>query len=132
MRKRVIAAVVVGLAGAALLGWSLVHFVLTDRTEPSATASSGSVQPLSPEEKTQGAGRGQKTPRRNDAGPDYPWISAEDLKARVDRGEKVVIVNTRSSLNEPIIKGALEVSEDDIETWADKMPTTSAIVTYCS
>lgn len=132
MSNRAIVFGVAGLAAVLLLGWFVVRSRVVDPPAPTLGETSGSVQPLSPEEATPTAGRGQKGRQRNDGGPDYPWISAQDLKARLDRGEKVLVLNTRPNPGDPVIKGALEVSEDDIETWADKMPKSTSVVTYCS
>ena len=132
MRKRVIAAIGASLAAAVFVTWIIVRSGDSGRTETRLTESSGSVQPLTPEEQLPKNTQGQRGHKRKDDGPNYPWISAGDLKARLDRGEKVLVINTRSNTSEPFIKGALDISEDDIETWADTMPKSTAVVTYCS
>ena len=59
-------------------------------------------------------------------------MSAKDLKQRLDKGEKIVIIDARGSLNGQIIKGALHIPEDKLKAWTDTADKASVIVTYCT
>jgi rhodanese-related sulfurtransferase len=65
-------------------------------------------------------------------GPVVPTITAADLKKRIDEGQKTTIVCVHSGLEEPRIKGAIDVDEDDVVEWAKKLPKDSFIAVYCS
>jgi len=133
MRKRFIASVVAGLAAAVLLGWIVVHFGMGDDSGPPVKASSVNAQSSNTDDAaTPRAERGKKSRQRDGEASGPHWISVEELKARLDRSEKVLIVNTRSGDSEPLIRGAIVVPEDDIESWSEKIPKSTAIVTYCS
>ena len=132
MRNRFIAAVVAGLAAAVILGWIIVRFGMGDDSGPAVTAGSVNKQSSRNEAAAPRAERGNKTRQRDGDASGAHWISVEELKARLDRGEKVLVVNTRSSDSEPLIQGAIVVPEDDIESWSEKIPKSTAIVTYCS
>jgi rhodanese-related sulfurtransferase len=59
-------------------------------------------------------------------------ISAKDLKARLDKGEKIVIIDAREGLNGQIIKGALHIPEDKLKEWSNTADKAAVIVTYCT
>jgi rhodanese-related sulfurtransferase len=59
-------------------------------------------------------------------------MAAADLKARLDKGEKVVVVDARSNLNGQILKGAIHVPVMSIEEWAKDKPKDTVVVTYCT
>lgn len=59
-------------------------------------------------------------------------MSAKDLKERLEKGEKIVIIDARGSLNGQIIKGALHIPEDKLKAWTDTADKSSVIVTYCT
>ena len=59
-------------------------------------------------------------------------MTAKDLKQRLDKGEKIVILDARAGLNGQIIKDAIHLPEDKIEEWAKTVDKTTVIVTYCT
>jgi len=63
-------------------------------------------------------------------------ITPEELKERLDRGEKIVIVDLRHALDveaEPHhIPGALHVSPDDLEARHAEIPRDRDVVLYCN
>ncbi|HEV8483688.1 MAG TPA: rhodanese-like domain-containing protein [Blastocatellia bacterium] len=59
-------------------------------------------------------------------------MSAKDLKQRLDKGEKIVILDAREGLNGQIIKGAIHLPEDKLEEWAKTADKATVIVTYCT
>lgn len=59
-------------------------------------------------------------------------ITAQELKQRLDKGEKVVILDARHDLNGQIIKSALHVPADKLEAWAQNVDKKTVIVTYCT
>ena len=75
--------------------------------------------------KTDGAKEVSKADRK-------PEISAQELKQRLDKGEKVVILDARHELNGEIIKGAVHVPSDKLAEWAKDVDKKTIIVTYCT
>lgn len=59
-------------------------------------------------------------------------MTAKDLKARLDKGEKVIIIDARHELGGQIIKGAIHVPSDKLEAWAKDADKSAVIVTYCT
>jgi rhodanese-related sulfurtransferase len=59
-------------------------------------------------------------------------ITAQELKQRIEKGEKVVIVDARHDLNGQIIKSAVHVPMDKLEEWAKGIDKKMVIVTYCT
>ena len=61
-------------------------------------------------------------------------ISADEIKKRMDAGEKVIIIDTRSKFTGPMVKGAEHVTADQLEQWAkDKSIAKDAfILAYCT
>ena len=59
-------------------------------------------------------------------------MSAQELKQRLDKGEKVIIVDARHNLNGQIIKNAVHVPTDELAEWAKNIDKTAVIVTYCT
>jgi rhodanese-related sulfurtransferase len=59
-------------------------------------------------------------------------ITAQELKQRLEKGEKVVIVDARHDLNGQIIKSAVHVPMDKLEDWAKGIDKKAVIVTYCT
>ncbi len=59
-------------------------------------------------------------------------ISAKDLKARLDKGEKITVIDARHELDGKILKGAIHVPVDNIEDWAKGANKKTVIVTYCT
>jgi len=72
-----------------------------------------------------------RVPSRNS---EVPRISAQELKARLDRGETIVIVDTRSAAEYEFkhIAGAISVPSLAVETPLDETPLDQEIVLYCT
>jgi len=64
--------------------------------------------------------------------PAKQQITAKDLKARLDKGDKVVIIDARHDLVGQILKGAIHVPSDKLEEWAKTADKDAVIVTYCT
>ncbi|MGH9425542.1 MAG: rhodanese-like domain-containing protein [Terriglobia bacterium] len=59
-------------------------------------------------------------------------MTAKDLKARLDKGDKVIIIDAREELGGQILKGAFHVPADKLEVWAKNADKSAVIVTYCT
>jgi hypothetical protein len=59
-------------------------------------------------------------------------ISVDDLKKRMDAGEKPIVLDTRFSLGDQMAKGAVRVPNNEIESWAKGKPKDALIVAYCT
>jgi rhodanese-related sulfurtransferase len=59
-------------------------------------------------------------------------MAAPDLKARLDKGEKIVVIDARTSLNGQILKGAIHVPVASIGEWAKDKSKDTVVVTYCT
>ena len=59
-------------------------------------------------------------------------ITPEEVQRRRDAGEKPIILDTRASVGEVIIRGAVHVPNDRIEAWAKDCAKDALIVTYCT
>lgn len=65
-------------------------------------------------------------------GSDKPQITAAQLKERLDKGEKVTIIDARHDVGGQIVKGAIHVPMDKLEDWAKGVDKSAMIVTYCT
>ena len=63
---------------------------------------------------------------------DKPQITAAQLKERLDKGEKVTIIDARHDVGGQIVKGAIHVPMDKLEDWAKGVDKDAMIVTYCT
>ena len=63
-----------------------------------------------------------------------PRITPEELKARLDEGEEIVIVDSRAlkPYNVRHIPGAISMPLDEVEERADELPKNRTIVFYCT
>jgi len=61
-----------------------------------------------------------------------PQMSAAELKQRLDKGDKIVIVDARHSLNGEKIINAVHVPSDKLAEWAKNVDKKTVIVTYCT
>jgi len=59
-------------------------------------------------------------------------MTAKDLKMRLDKGEKVIIIDARHELGGQILKGAIHVPSDKLDAWARGADKNAVIVTYCT
>lgn len=65
---------------------------------------------------------------------EVPRISVEELKERLDNGEEIVVVDTRSTSSYDIehIPGAISMPSTNIESPLDELPLDQEIVLYCT
>lgn len=61
-----------------------------------------------------------------------PHMTAKELKGRLDKGEKVIIIDARHDLAGQIIKGAVHVPIEKLDDWAKAADKSAVIVTYCT
>jgi hypothetical protein len=59
-------------------------------------------------------------------------ITVEEIKKRMDAGQKVIIIDTRGKFVGPFVKGATHVTAQDLDTWAKDVPKDAFIVAYCT
>jgi len=59
-------------------------------------------------------------------------MTAKELKARLDRGDKITIIDARHELGGQILKGAIHVPSDKLDGWAKDADKNAVIVTYCT
>lgn len=59
-------------------------------------------------------------------------ITIDDVKKRIDAGEKVVVLDIRGSVSGPIAKGAEHVPGTQLAEWAKDKDKDLLIVTYCT
>ena len=59
-------------------------------------------------------------------------ITVDEVKARLDRGEKILFVDTRAEIPDKIVKGATVVTPDRLAAWAAKTPKSAVVVVYCT
>jgi len=63
-------------------------------------------------------------------------VTVDEVKARMDRGEPVLFLDTRNptAWNESNVKlpGALRVPADEVEQHLKEIPQGRAIITYCT
>ena len=65
-----------------------------------------------------------------------PRITKEELKAKMDRQEDVVIVDVRAedsyNTSNQKIKGALRITLEELERDIKKIPEGKEVITYCT
>lgn len=65
-----------------------------------------------------------------------PRITKEELKAKMDRQEDVVIVDVRAedsyNTSNQKIKGALRITLEELERDVKKIPEGREVITYCT
>jgi len=59
-------------------------------------------------------------------------ITPEDVQRRREAGEKPIILDTRASVGDLIVQGAVHVPSERIEAWAKDVPKGALIVAYCT
>jgi rhodanese-related sulfurtransferase len=59
-------------------------------------------------------------------------ITAEQVKDRMDRGQKVIFVDTRAEIPDAMIKGAVQVPENKLDEWAKGTLRSAFVVVYCT
>ena len=67
---------------------------------------------------------------------DIPRIAATEVRQKIDRGENVMMIDTRSTSawdnSDTKIKGARRIRVADIEKYISEIPRDRMIVTYCT
>lgn len=59
-------------------------------------------------------------------------ITPDEVKKRMDAGEKVVFIDTRGSFSGPIVKGAHHVPSGKLDEWSKEIAKDMLIVAYCT
>ena len=59
-------------------------------------------------------------------------ITPAEVKKRMDAGEKTIVVDSRSSPGDTIIKGAVHVPNAKLDAWAKDIAKDTLIVSYCT
>jgi rhodanese-related sulfurtransferase len=59
-------------------------------------------------------------------------ITAREAGDLLASGKQVVFVDTRTAVDGPIIRGAVQVAESDVERWARGVPKSAYVVVYCT
>jgi rhodanese-related sulfurtransferase len=63
-------------------------------------------------------------------------IAIEDVKVRMDRGDRIILIDSRSSIawgrSGVKIPGALRIPDDEIQQNLDELPKGVPIVVYCA
>lgn len=59
-------------------------------------------------------------------------MTADDVKKRIDAGEKITIIDTRSKFSGPMVKGAELVPTDRVAEWSRNLPKDTFILAYCT
>jgi hypothetical protein len=95
-------------------------------------AQSSGTAPKSPVAPAQSAAPPSQTPQAQIDPTVARRIKPDEVKKRVDAGEKVVFVDTRSSTGDAIVKGAVHVPSSRIDAWAKDIAKDTFIVTYCT
>ena len=65
-----------------------------------------------------------------------PRIAKEELKAKMDKGEDILILDVRTGASyngsNIKIKGAMRFAPNDIDAWSKNLPKDKEIITYCT
>lgn len=65
-----------------------------------------------------------------------PRIAKEDLKAKMERGEDILILDVRTggsySGSKVKIKGAMRMPPGEVDMWSKNLPKHKEIITYCT
>ena len=70
------------------------------------------------------------------ANDNVPRIAKEELKAKMERGEDIIVLDVRTGMSykgsDIKIKGALRISQDAIDMRYKELPMDKEIITYCT
>jgi hypothetical protein len=70
------------------------------------------------------------------AADDFPRMTIQELKAKMDRGEKIVILDVRSGADytssKVKITGAVRIPLDQLNDRYKELPAGNEIITYCA
>jgi hypothetical protein len=70
-------------------------------------------------------------PPAHESGDGVPRITVQELKAKIDKKEKVTVVDVRANVA-TMIKGAIHIPLNDFEKRLNELPKDHLIVTVCS
>jgi rhodanese-related sulfurtransferase len=77
-----------------------------------------------------------KNPYAEVNGMEPTRITVQEAKARIDRGERIVFIDTRSaeawSKSDVKIPGAIRVPADEVAPRLEDIPLEATLVTYCT
>jgi len=59
-------------------------------------------------------------------------MAVDNLHGRMQRGEKVIVVDARTYAKGPILPGAVHVPTGKLQAWTKDLPPDALIVTYCA
>ena len=59
-------------------------------------------------------------------------ITPEEVQKRAAAGEKPIFLDTRRSMGDEVVPGAVHVTNDAVATWAKGARKDALIVTYCT
>src|SRR4030095_16385709 len=77
-------------------------------------------------------GTAKPVDKKEAGAPAKQQMTAKDLKARLDRGDQVVIIDARHSLGGQILKGAIHVPSDKLEDWAKRPDKKAVLFSGCT
>ena len=132
--------VLVAIIVAALLfgAYQAVELVRSEPS-PAPAATPAPVPRVEPRTPPAGTNPYDATSVRSAASVDDPFdvavarrITARQVAARRAAGTKVRFVDTRVDVDGPIIAGATQVAEADVERWARSVPKNAFVVVYCT
>ncbi|HBR17133.1 MAG TPA: hypothetical protein DD725_05945 [Deltaproteobacteria bacterium] len=70
------------------------------------------------------------------ADDNVPRITKEELKAKMDKGEDILVLDVRTGMSytgsKTKIKGSMRMAPNDIEVWSKNLPKDKEIITYCT
>ena len=70
------------------------------------------------------------------ADDNVPRITKEELKAKMDKGEEVLVLDVRTggsyTGSKIKIKEAIRFAPNDIDVWSKNLPKDKEIITYCT
>lgn len=137
--------IAVGAAVVAVLGvaawWAVVHRPVAESApRPETVAPEPEASPAT--NRPRAAGTMPYEVQRAEQyiqGADAPFdpavarrITAEDVKKRLDGGQKVLFIDTRPDPEGAMIEGAVQVTEDRIGDWAKTASKSAFVVIYCT
>lgn len=136
--RMLLAAVVV--AALAFAGYQAVQMV---KPEPKAPELPAPAPPVDIARESTGSAGTQpyevRAAEQLQPGADAPFerdvarrITVDEVKQRLDRGQKIHFVDTRAEIPDVMIEGAVQVPEDRLEAWAKAVPRNASIVVYCT
>ena len=66
------------------------------------------------------------------ASAEAPLISIDEVRQRMNAGQKILFVDARGAISGDMVKGAAHVPVADVDAWARDVAKDAVIVTYCA